>query len=95
MYLINIVLKTSELSPAEQEQMFVQHRTWFADYFKQGNFLLLGPYLDQAHAGVIIAQAESREALDKILAEDVYYPNLADYEVREFKAAMAQAIQAD
>ncbi|AGH37418.1 YCII-related protein [Bibersteinia trehalosi USDA-ARS-USMARC-188] len=51
---------------------------------------MLGPYLDQAHAGVIIAQAESREALDKILAEDIYFPNLADYEVREFKDAMSK-----
>ncbi|KGQ70890.1 hypothetical protein A1D23_04520 [Chelonobacter oris] len=88
MYLINIVLKTDHLSDDEQQAMLDQHRTWFADYFQQGHFLLLGPYLDQPHSGVIIAQAENRQQLEKILAEDVYYPNLASYEVREFKAAM-------
>ncbi|MFZ7173311.1 hypothetical protein ACLSYX_00455 [[Pasteurella] aerogenes] len=43
---------------------------------------------------MIIAQTESREQLESILAEDVYYPNLADYQIREFKAAMvAENIQ--
>lgn len=76
--------------PTEQaDAMFNQHRAWFAKNFQQGNFLLLGPYQDKEHAGVIIAQAESREALDKVLSEDVYYPlDLATYEVHEFKAAM-------
>ncbi|MDO5652340.1 MAG: YciI family protein [Moraxella sp.] len=89
MYLINISLKPSDLSAAEQEAQFNQHRAWFANYFNKGNFLLLGPYLDKEMAGLIIAKADSRAALDKILAEDVYYPDLADYEIREFKASMA------
>lgn len=90
MYIINIALKMDKIPTEQAEQMFAEHRAWFARYFEQGNFLMLGPYLDQAHAGVIIAQAESREALDKILAEDIYFPNLADYEVREFKDAMSK-----
>ena len=53
---------------------------------EKGNFLLLGPYKDIAHAGLIIAQARSREALDAILREDVYYPNKASYEIHEFTA---------
>lgn len=96
MYLINIVLKADHLPADEQETLLNQHRTWFATYFQRGNFLLLGPYLDQPHAGVIIAQAADRAELEQILAADVYYPNLAEYEIREFKAAMvAQTIQAD
>ncbi|MGQ8821404.1 YciI family protein [Bibersteinia trehalosi] len=90
MYIINIALKMDKIPAEQAEQMFNTHRAWFAQYFEQGNFLMLGPYLDQAHTGVIIAQAESREALDKILAEDVYFPDLADYEVREFKDAMSK-----
>lgn len=89
MYLIDISIKPSDLSEAEQAKQLDAHRAWFAKYFQQGNFLLLGPYLDKARAGVIIAQAESCERLESILAEDVYYPNLADYQIREFKAAMA------
>ena len=94
MYLIDIAIKPSDLSETEQAQQLDAHRAWFAKYFQQGNFLLLGPYLDKARAGVIIAQAESREQLEQILAEDVYYPDLADYQIREFKAAMvAENIQ--
>ena len=94
MYLIDISLKNESLSEEEQAKQLDVHRAWFAKYFQQGNFLLLGPYLDKERAGVIIAQTESREQLESILAEDVYYPNLADYQIREFKAAMvAENIQ--
>lgn len=94
MYLIDISLKNESLSEEEQARQLDAHRAWFAKYFQQGNFLLLGPYLDKERASVIIAQTESREQLESILAEDVYYPNLADYQIREFKAAMvAENIQ--
>lgn len=90
MYLINVVIQHNpNESAAQAEEKLNIHRAWFAKYFEQGNFLLLGPYLDQAHAGVIIAQATSRAELDAILAEDVYWQGGASYEVREFKAAMA------
>ena len=40
-------------------------------------------------AGIMIAQAESREALEAILRGDVFYAdNMARYEVHEFRAAM-------
>ena len=92
MYLINITLKQN-LVPAERaDELFSAHRAWFAKNFEAGNFLILGPYLDREHAGVIIAQASSRAALDEILKDDVYFPlGYAQYEVREFKAAMASA----
>ncbi|GKV93943.1 hypothetical protein H2Y56_13315 [Pectobacterium aroidearum] len=87
MFLINISLKDSHTDDKTADQRFEQHRHWFAKYFKEGNFLILGPYQDKEHAGVIIAQAENREALEKILAEDVYYPlDLANYDVHEFNA---------
>ncbi|HHW7579631.1 TPA: YciI family protein [Mannheimia haemolytica] len=90
MYIINIVLKMDKIPAEQAESMLNSHRAWFTKYFQQGSFLLLGPYLDQDYAGVIIAQTENREALDTILAEDVYFPDLADYEVREFKDAMSK-----
>lgn len=94
MYLIDISLKNERLSEEEQAKQLDAHRAWFAKYFQQGNFLLLGPYLDKERAGVIIAQTENRAQLEQILAEDVYYPDLADYQIREFKAAMvAENIQ--
>lgn len=88
MYLINIVVKPNP-NAAEAAAQLDTHRAWFAKHFQSGAFLLLGPYLDQERAGVIVAQAESRAALDDILAEDVYYPDGADYDIREFRAGMA------
>lgn len=86
MYFIDIKISAETSNSAEAGQLLVGHRQWFSKYADKGNFLLLGPYKDIAHAGLIIAQAESREALDAILKEDVYYPNKAVYEVHEFSA---------
>lgn len=87
MYLIDIVLKLDEINPEQSDALLAQHRDWFKQYFEQGKFLMLGPYRDQAGAGVIIAQTDSRAELDAILAEDVYWADkLADYQVREFQA---------
>ncbi|WP_373699187.1 YciI family protein [Neisseria dentiae] len=97
MYLIDITIKTDAVSAAQSEALLAGHRAWFAKYFEQGYFLLLGPYLDRSAAGVIIARADSRAQLDAMLAEDVYWADkLADYQVREFQAKMvADRIQAD
>lgn len=86
MYLINITISEVAVKSEQAEQMLAQHRQWFGKYFERGNFLLLGPYSEKG-AGVIIAQAESREVLQAILTEDVYYPDGAEYEVREFTAS--------
>ena len=54
-------------------------------HFQEGNFLIVGPYKDWAASGIMLAQAESREALEEILKEDVYYADkLALYNVHEF-----------
>lgn len=85
MYLINITLKQDAASADKSDDLFIAHRAWFAKNLEAGNFLLLGPYLDRKDAGIIIAQTASRAELDEILKDDVYYPDLADYEVREFR----------
>ena len=84
MYIINIAVN-ADVSAEQQEQLFPIHTEWFKKYFQAGKFLMLGPYLDAQHAGVIFAKTYSRAELDAILAEDCYYPNLATYEVREFE----------
>lgn len=87
MYLIDITLKTDIIPAGQSEALLAGHRAWFAKYFEQGYFLLIGPYLDRSGAGVIIARADSRAQLDAMLAEDVYWADkLADYQVREFQA---------
>lgn len=95
MFVINITLKPHQTDEATAAARFEQHRQWFSAYFERGTFLVLGPYQDAPHAGVIIAQTESRDALAQIIEEDVYYPlGLADYHIREFKALfIADAIK--
>lgn len=91
MYIIDIVLNQNKIPAEQAEELLNRHRQWFAEYFQAGNFLMLDPYLDQAAAGVIIAQCESRAELDRILQEDVYFEQQqAVYNVREFKANMVQ-----
>ncbi|WP_169784212.1 YciI family protein [Campylobacter curvus] len=94
MYLINITLKMEKVPADKADVMFERHRKWFGKNFKEGKFLLLGPYLDKKYAGIIVAGVENRAKLDEILATDVYYPDMAEYEIREFKAAMAADLSA-
>lgn len=90
MYIIDIVIDQTQIPTGQADDLLNKHRQWFAKYFQAGKFLLLGPYLDQSAAGVIIAKTDSRAELDAILEEDVYFlPKQADYRVREFKAALA------
>lgn len=89
MYLINVVLKPNDDDEQTAAEQFALHREWFAKYFGNGTFLMLGPYQDRYHSGVIIAQAKSKAELEKVIAEDVYYPqNTASYEISEFKPIM-------
>ena len=83
MYIINISVNP-DITPNLQEQLFPRHAAWFHKYYDLGKFLLIGPYSDREHAGVIIAETETREELESILQEDSYYPNSAHYEIREF-----------
>lgn len=88
MFIIDVAVKADRIPAEDYENVFAQHREWFAKYFNEGKFLILGPYLDREHAGIIIAQAESRAEIDEIISHDVLYPGLADYRINEFKAAM-------
>lgn len=92
MYLINIAVN-EDISPDQHEALFMRHVSWFQQYFEAGKFVLIGPYSDRERAGVIIAQTVSREELETILSEDAYYPNLADYEIREFTPKMVGSWQ--
>lgn len=89
MFIISIKIHTDIVPQDKADEMLKKHREWFKRHFDDGKFLLLGPYKDQENAGVIVAKLANKVALDEILSGDVYYPNLASYEVREFHVAMA------
>ncbi|MCS3429563.1 YciI family protein [Klebsiella sp. BIGb0407] len=84
MFIINITVN-ADITAQTQNEMFPIHVKWLEKYFQAGKFLMLGPYIDtDAHAGVIFARVNSRNELQSILDEDCYYPDFAQYEVREF-----------
>ena len=85
MFIINETVLTEKIAAEKQEKLFAEHRAWFMKHFQEGNFLIVGPYKDWAASGIMLAQAESREALEEILKEDVYFADkLALYDVHEF-----------
>ena len=87
MFIINQTLKAEKIPAGQGEELFKQHVEWFTRHFEAGNFILVGPYTDQKMAGIMISPVESKEVVEKILKEDVYYADgLADYEVRSFTA---------
>lgn len=87
MYIIDIRVN-EDVSAEQQEVLFSQHVAWFQKHFQAGNFLIVGPFTERERAGVIIAQTANRAELDRILAEDSYYPDLAKYEISEFVPKM-------
>ncbi|BAL84863.1 hypothetical protein SELR_pSRC100560 (plasmid) [Selenomonas ruminantium subsp. lactilytica TAM6421] len=92
MFIINQTLKAEKIPAGKGEELFKQHVAWFTKHFEAGNFILVGPYTDKEMAGIMISPAESKEAVEKILQEDVYYADgLADYEVRSFTAGKVAA----
>lgn len=85
MYIIDITVN-KEISETKQNELFPIHVEWFKKYFQAGKFLMLGPFNDtEEHAGVIFAVTENREELQKILEEDCYYPDFAEYKIRSFE----------
>lgn len=87
MFIINQTLNPEKIPAGKGDELFKQHIAWFTRHFEQGDFLLVGPYTDMKMAGIMLSGLESREALEDVLKEDVYYADgLANYEVHSFKA---------
>ena len=92
MYIVNVTIRIHEIEKERLAGLLERHSAWFTGHFQQGDFLLLGPYLDWEGSGIILAQAENRAALEKILSGDAFYAeHLAEYQVHEFKAAKIAA----
>lgn len=88
MFTVHIEIKPSAEAQELQDERLAHHRAWFTRHFEAGDFLLVGPSKDKAGTGFVLAQAESREALDSIIAQDAYYPDGATYLIQEIAAKM-------
>lgn len=65
------------------------HRAFLAEHYASGLFLLSGPRQPRT-GGVILARAESLDALQRILSQDPFHQHgLAAYTVVEFEVRAA------
>lgn len=80
MFLLAIKLKKEQMT----DDRLNSHHQWFKKYFELGKFKIVGPFKDIENAGVILAQTENREEMEKIISEDAFYPEGAKYELHEF-----------
>jgi uncharacterized protein YciI len=74
---------------AEVDQLLEDHKQFLTKHYEEGAFLLSGRR-DPRTGGIILAQADSKEEIEKIIAEDPFNRHgLAEYSITEFKPTMA------
>jgi len=86
MFIINL----KYIVPLEElDQHIEAHVRYLKKYYKADVFLMSGRKVPRT-GGVIIAQADSQEILEKIIAEDPFLKNkLAEFEITEFMASQS------
>ncbi len=83
-----IVSLTYKCPLAEIDRHLEAHVAYLQQQYAQGHFIASGRKVPRT-GGVILARAESKEALEKILGQDPFAQNdLADYEIIQFTAGM-------
>ncbi len=75
--------------PLEEVDRHLQaHRDYLAVHYAAGDFIASGPQTPRV-GGVIMMKAESRAAVDSIIAQDPFNINgIADYQIVEFTPTM-------
>jgi len=73
----------------EVDRFLEDHKLFLEKYYAAGIFILSGRKQPRT-GGVILAQAESLDAIEKVIAEDPFnLHGLADYTITEFLPTMA------
>jgi uncharacterized protein YciI len=84
MFLVELTYKV-DLS--EIDAHMKAHVAFLNKYYAAGNFVVSGRKIPR-DGGIILAMAESRDALEAILREDPFHAHrLADFRVVEFRAS--------
>lgn len=83
-----IAILTYKKPLSEVDRFLAAHREYLARHYAAGDFIASGPQTPRV-GGVIMMKADSREAVDAIIAEDPFHINgIADYQVVEFTPTM-------
>ena len=79
------VITLTYLKPLPEVERFLQeHRDFLKKYYATGHLLMSGPQNPRI-GGVVIAHAESRDVVEKIVQEDPFYrEQIAEYDIVEF-----------
>lgn len=86
MFIINL----HYIVPLEElDAHMTDHVKYLKKYYKADVFIMSGRKAPRT-GGIIIAQADSKEALEMIIAEDPFYKHeLAEFTITEFLASQA------
>lgn len=79
-----IAILTYKKSLSDVDRFLQAHREYLAKHYAAGDFIASGPQTPRV-GGVIMIKAESRTAVDAIIAQDPFNINgIADYQIVEF-----------
>ncbi|MBF0731790.1 YciI family protein [Bacteroides acidifaciens] len=83
-----IAILTYKKPLSEVDRFLTAHREYLAKHYAAGDFIASGPQSPRV-GGVIMMKAESREAVNAIIAEAPFHINgIADYQIVEFTPTM-------
>lgn len=83
-----IAILTYKKPLCEVDRFLAAHREYLAKHYAVGDFIASAPQTPRV-GGVIMIKAESRIAVDAIIAEDPFNINgIADYQIVEFTPTM-------
>lgn len=83
-----IAILTYKKPLSEVDRFLAAHREYLAEHYAAGDCIASGPQNPRI-GGVIMMKADSREAVDAIIAEDPFKINdIADYQIVEFTPTM-------
>jgi uncharacterized protein YciI len=90
-----IVSLTYVVPPEQVDAHLAAHRGWLAEHYGAGVFLMSGRKVPR-EGGIIIANANSREAIEALVRSDPFHiAGVARYEITEFVPTMtAEALAA-
>lgn len=83
-----VAILTYKKSLSDVDRFLQAHREYLAKHYAAGDFIASGPQTPRV-GGVIMIKAESRTAVDAIIAQDPFNINgIADYQIVEFTPIM-------
>jgi uncharacterized protein YciI len=84
------IITLNYIVPLEElDEYMAEHVRYLKKYYKADVFLMSGRKVPRT-GGIIIAQADSKEILEKIIADDPFYKyKLAEFTITEFLASQS------